>query len=103
MSIRIAAFGVLGALVASPAFAGGVPACTPDPYTIRMSPAQASARAKLMGYKVVAVEPDAGCFRVEARDDRGRRTVLLLHAGTGEMMARVDPLSVDRIATASTK
>ncbi len=84
------------------ALAGGMPACTATPYTARMSSEQASARARMMGFKVKAVEPDEGCWRIEATDDRGRKLVLRLHAGTGELMARIAADAVDRNLTAST-
>lgn len=85
-----------------PAMAAGMPACPADPHAVRMNVAQASARARMMGFKVVSVEPDEGCWRVEATDDRGRRTVLRLHAATGELMARFSPDAVDAGVTAST-
>lgn len=91
------------AMLPSPgALAAGMPVCTADPAIQRMSPAQVSARARIMGFKVIAVEPDQGCWRVEATDDRGRKVVLRLHAGTGELMARIAADAVDRHATAST-
>jgi hypothetical protein len=93
---------VLAVLAASPAAAAGMQVCTPDPAIARMSPDQVKARARMMGFKVQTVEPDQGCWRVEATDDRGRKLVLRLHAGTGEMMAKVDANAIDRHATAAT-
>ncbi|MBX3532108.1 MAG: PepSY domain-containing protein [Rhizobiaceae bacterium] len=93
---------VLGVLAVAPVMAAGMPVCSADPSVIRMSPEQVKARARMMGFKVVSVEPDQGCWRVEATDDRGRRTVLRIHAGSGEVMARIDPAAIDRRATAAT-
>lgn len=86
----------VGLVACGSAFASGMPVCTADPAVMRMSVEQVSARARMMGFKVGAVEPDQGCWRVEATDDRGRKLVLRLHAGTGEMMARIAADAVDR-------
>jgi hypothetical protein len=93
---------VLAALWVAPAATAGMPTCNGDPSIARMSPDQVTARARLMGYKVRAMDPDAGCWRVEATDDRGRRVLLRLHAGTGELMARLPADGLDRSATAAT-
>lgn len=93
---------VLSILAVAPAAASGMAVCSADPSVVRMSPEQVKARARMMGFKVTSVEPDQGCWRVEATDDRGRKMVLRLHAGTGELMARIDPAAVDRRATAAT-
>jgi len=84
------------------ASASGMQACTADPAAFRMSTEQAKARARMMGYKVTSVEPDQGCWRIEATDDRGRRQVLRMHASTGELMARFMPDAIDPRATAAT-
>ena len=91
------------ALVAGtlPAGASGMAVCTAHPSAFRMNVEQISARARMMGYRVVRVVPDEGCWRVEAIDDRGRRPVLRLHAASGELMARFAPGEVDTHATAS--
>lgn len=93
---------LLMSVAATPSWATGMQVCTADPATPRMSAEQASARARLMGYKVVAIEPDQGCWRVEVIGDRGRKYVLRLHAATGEMMARFEPGGIDRSQTAAT-
>jgi hypothetical protein len=79
-----------------------MPTCQGDPAVARMSPDQATARARLMGYTVRGVDADGGCWRLDATDDRGRKVLLRLHAGTGELMARLPADALDRSATAAT-
>jgi len=85
LAVIPAALALLGATLATPAFADD-DACPPRAESEWMTLEAITAKAKELGYDVRKVEKDDGCWEVKGYDKDGKRVEAYFDPATGEIV-----------------
>jgi hypothetical protein len=70
------------------AHAAGTPPCTSEPRSKWMERKSIRDQVEALGYKVIEIEVENGCYAIEVRDKNGKELDLYLDPVTGKIVRR---------------